>query len=139
MKRGKYRVVFERDRDGSWLVRVPSVRGCHTHGRTLDQARRRVREALSLWVDDADTAELVEDVHLPARVKQAIGNSRSARQNARRERVKAHATMEKAARALVDDVGLGLRDAGELLDISHQRVQQLVRGPGRRQAQASRR
>ena len=34
--------------------------------------------------------------------------------------------MKKAAETLVEDVGLGLRDAGELLDLSHQRVQQLV-------------
>jgi transposase-like protein len=35
--------------------------------------------------------------------------------------------MKEAAETLVEDVGLGLRDAGELLEISHQRVQQLVR------------
>jgi len=28
---------------------------------------------------------------------------------------------------LLDDVGIGMRDAGELLGISHQRVQQLVK------------
>src|SRR5436309_356773 len=68
MRASKYRVIFERDESGAWIARVPSVRGCHTHGRTLEQARRRLREALGLWVDDADTAELVEDIRLPARV-----------------------------------------------------------------------
>jgi transposase-like protein len=38
--------------------------------------------------------------------------------------------MRRAARTLVDDVGLGLRDAGELLEVSHQRVAQLVRPVG---------
>src|SRR6266567_4328224 len=71
VKRGssKYRVVFERDESGAWLARVPSVRGCHTHGRTLEQARRRIREALSLWVDDADDAELTEEIRLPPQLK----------------------------------------------------------------------
>src|SRR5215204_7701437 len=71
MKSGKYRVVFERDGSGAWIARVPRVRGCHTYGRTLQQARRRIREALSLWVEDADSVELVEDVRLPASVRNA--------------------------------------------------------------------
>lgn len=127
MKQGKYRVIFERDRDGSWLARVPSVRGCHTHGRTLEQARRRVREALGVWVEDADTAELVEDVRLPARIRDAVARSRSTRHQAEVERKKAQEAMTKAATTLVGQLGVGLRDAGELLGVSHQRVQQLIR------------
>src|SRR5438132_104945 len=73
MSRGKYKVIFERGDGGAWIARVPSVRGCHTHGRTLGQARRRIREALGLWVEDADTAELLEDVQLPPEVERALG------------------------------------------------------------------
>ena len=124
---GEYRVIFERDESGAWIARVPSVRGCHTHGRTLEQARRRVREALSLWVDDAESAELIEDIRLPARVRTAISRSQAARRQAKRERERAQAATKHAAETLVGDVGLGLRDTGELLEISHQRVQQLVK------------
>lgn len=127
MKTGKYRVILERDESGAWIARVPSIRGCHTHGRTLEQARRRIREALSLWVDDAQSADLVEDIRLPARVRTAISRSRAARRQAVRERERARSALEEAARTLIEDVGLGLRDSGELLEISHQRVQQLVR------------
>ena len=127
MKTGKYRVILERDESGAWIARVPSIRGCHTHGRTLEQARRRIREALSLWVDDAESADLVEDIRLPARVRTAISRSRAVRRQAVRERERARSALEEAARTLVEDVGLGLRDSGELLEISHQRVQQLVR------------
>jgi predicted RNase H-like HicB family nuclease len=127
MKRERYRIVFERDRSGAWLARVPTVPGCHTYGRTLEQARRRVREALGLWVPNADAAELVEDVRLPARVRDAVVRSRSSRRRAERERRKAQEEMTKAATTLVDELGVGLRDAGELLGVSHQRVQQLVR------------
>jgi predicted RNase H-like HicB family nuclease len=127
LKAGRYKVIFERDESGAWIARVPSARGCHTHGRTLDQARRRIREALGLWVEDAETAELVEDIRLPARVRDALDHTRSSRRQAQRQRERAQAAMRKAARTLVDEVGLGLRDAGELLGVSHQRVQQLVR------------
>jgi len=127
MKVRKYRVVFERDESGAWIARIPSVRGCHTYGRTLDQARRRIREALSLWVDDAGRAELVEDVRLPAAVKEVISRSRDSRREAETKRVKAQEATCHAARTLVDDLHLGLRDTAELLGLSHQRVQQLIR------------
>jgi predicted RNase H-like HicB family nuclease len=124
---GRYRVVIERDESGAWIARVPGVRGCHSYGRTLDQARRRLRQALGLWVDDADSAELIEEIRLPARVRTAINRSRTARRHATRERERAQLAMKDAAETLVDEVGMGLRDAGELLEISHQRVQQLVK------------
>lgn len=127
MKRGTYRVIFERDESGAWLARVPSVRGCHTHGRTLEQARRRIREALALWAVDAETAELEEEIRLPASARTAIRTSKSARSAADRQRRAAHAATERAARLLVGELDLGLRDAAELLGLSHQRVQQLIR------------
>ena len=124
----QYRAVFERDESGAWIARVPSVRGCHTYGRTLDQARRRLREALALWVDKPDSAEIVEDVRLPPNVKAAVRASRADRRRAEEQRVEASASTARAARVLVDDLGVGFRDAAELLGVSHQRVQQLVRG-----------
>jgi predicted RNase H-like HicB family nuclease len=123
-----YRAVFERDESGAWIARVPSVRGCHTYGRTLDQARRRLREALALWVDEPYAVELVEDVRLPPDVKAAVRASRADRRRAEEHRAEARASTTRAARALVDDLGVGFRDAAELLGVSHQRVQQLVRG-----------
>src|SRR5438045_9467194 len=53
-----YRVEIERDSAGIWVASVPSVPGAHTQGRTIDQARRRIREGISLWVGDADGARL---------------------------------------------------------------------------------
>ena len=43
-----YRVAYERDESGWWVATVRGVRGCHTQGRTVDEARRRIREALEL-------------------------------------------------------------------------------------------
>lgn len=126
VRREGYEVVLERDESGRWIARVPSVPGCHTHGRTLAQARERIREALSLWVEDADTAELVEDVRLPEIALAEIRRSRLARSRAERERARASESTSEAARVLVGDLGLSVRDAAALLGLSHQRVQQLV-------------
>ncbi len=121
-----YRVVIERDETGAWIARVAGVRGCHTYGRSLDEVRRRIREALSLWIDDAEAAEFVEEIQLPREARHAIRRSTAARAEAEREREKAQSATTAAAELLVEHLGLGLRDAGELLGLSHQRIQQLV-------------
>jgi predicted RNase H-like HicB family nuclease len=51
---------YERDEAGWWVASVRKVRGCHTQGRTVDEARRRIREALELFVDDARKATLID-------------------------------------------------------------------------------
>jgi predicted RNase H-like HicB family nuclease len=121
-----YRAVFELDESGAWIVRIPAIRGCHTYGRTLDQARRRIREGLSLWIDDVEHAVIEEEVRLPATARLALQRAKRARERAERERSRAQEETERTARALLDDLGIGMRDAGELLGLSHQRVQQLV-------------
>ena len=126
--RGRYRVVYEYDDSGAWTVDVPDVPGCHTWGETLRQARRYAREALSLWVDDAEDAELVEELRLPERTRRAVDESKDARARADREQQQATQRTRRAAAVLVNDLGLTLRDAGELLGLSFQRVQQLL-GP----------
>ena len=123
-----YRVMIEREESGAWIAHVRGVRGCHTYGRTLDQVRRRIREALSLWVADGDTAELVEEIRLPSEARRAIRRSSAARTQAERGRQNAQRATTAAARLLVESWGLGVRDAGDLLGLSYQRVQQLVSG-----------
>lgn len=116
----KYRVVYQLDESGHWIAKVPSVKGCHTYGRSLSEARSRVREALGLFVADAERAQLVDDVRLPAEMRRLVTRYRNARGRAERNRQEADA----AARRLA--ARLSRRDAAELLDISHQRVQQLA-------------
>lgn len=115
-----YRVVYELDESGHWIATVPRVRGCHTYGRSLSEARARIREALGLFVADAARARLTDDVRLPADMRRLVDRFRAARERAERGRMEADA----AARRLASR--LSRRDAAELLDISHQRVQQLV-------------
>jgi predicted RNase H-like HicB family nuclease len=116
-----YRVVYELAEGGHWIARTPKVKGCHTYGRSLSEARARIREALGLFVDDVDRAELVDDVRLPADMRRLVDSYRVARDRAERE----HKQADAAARRLA--TRLSRRDAAELLNISHQRVQQLAR------------
>ena len=63
-----YRVVYELDESGHWIATVPAVKGCHSYGRSIREARERIREALGLFVKDAGRAHFVDDfrVSLPA-------------------------------------------------------------------------
>ena len=85
-----------------------------------------IREALGLWVDDAATAGLDEEIHLPRRARQVLRRSLTLRERAIRERAEAQAATADAASVLVDELDLGMRDAAELLGVSRQRVQQLL-------------
>lgn len=44
-------VLVERDRDGSYVASVPSLKGCHTQARSLDELMERIREAAELCLE----------------------------------------------------------------------------------------
>lgn len=121
-----YTVRYEKDETGWWMATVKEVRGCHTQGRTIDQARRRIREALDLFVDDADEAELIDDVALPANARTLLRRVQSTRRRAEEEAIKLQNSTAEAAKVLTKEVGVSVRDAGEILGLSHQRIHQLL-------------
>ena len=119
-----HRVVYELDESGAWIATVPAVKGCHTYGRSINEARERVREALGLFVKGAESARLVDDIRLPASVRRLLDAQREARKRAEREQARARAALSRVVRSL-ERQGLSVRDASELLGLSHQRVQQI--------------
>jgi predicted RNase H-like HicB family nuclease len=120
-----YEVVYERDDDGWWAASVPSVRGCRTQGRSLAQARERIREALSLFVKDAQRADLRDKIVLPAEFRRQVDRQLRLRQAVEAEQRQLQASTQGAVRQLVKR-GLSVRDVGELLGLSHQRVHQII-------------
>jgi hypothetical protein len=107
---------------------VSEVLGCRTHGRSLAEGCRRIREALGLFIDEhaAAKVELVDDVRLPAGTGDVVREVAAAR--AQLDVVQAQAMMATAAaaKALTRKAGLSVRDAAEMLGISYQGVQQLA-------------
>lgn len=121
-----YTIKYERDDTGWWVATVKGVRGCHTQGRTIDQARQRIHEALELFVDDVAGAEFVDDIKLPAKIRASLTNLENARRRADEEAVRLGECTFETAKLLASDLGLSLRDIGKLMGLSHQRIQQLL-------------
>jgi predicted RNase H-like HicB family nuclease len=121
-----YRIALKRDENGAWSVRSPDAPGFHTYGRSLRQARNRAREALSLWVEDPEDAALEFQYHLPKQWREATRGFRQARTRAIEAEREAQVRATDVANYLTGVCGLSLRDAAELLGLSHQRVQQLI-------------
>ena len=117
--------VYERDAESNaWNVRIRGQRGCQTYGRTLRQARERIREALALWLEVEPEGLEIRD-ELPksvATVAAEVARARGELDNAASE---AQRKTAEAVRELTD-LGLSRRDAAELLGLSHKRVQQLL-------------
>jgi predicted RNase H-like HicB family nuclease len=123
----RYRVTYERDESGWWVASVRGMRGCHTEGRTVDEARRRIREAMELFVDDARKASIVDDVKLPTAATRAIRTYATLRKKADEEERRAARAARRAVRLLrAGRLKISVRDAARLLGLSHQRVHQLT-------------
>ena len=127
----RFQVVFEPD-DGGWHAYVPSVRGCRTWGRSLVAARKYVREALATCVDVlgenaeriARAAVLEEKIRLDSDTKKAVVEYFAVRDRAVKLQDLAQVRVREAAKKLTKH--LSLRDAGELLGLSHERVSQVM-------------
>ncbi|HOE00464.1 MAG TPA: type II toxin-antitoxin system HicB family antitoxin [Kiritimatiellia bacterium] len=50
----EFNVVIERDADGYFVASVPSLKGCHTQAKSLDELVSRIKEAIELCLEVGD-------------------------------------------------------------------------------------
>ncbi len=50
--KAKYTVIFDREEDGRIIASVPGVPGCHAYGKTQSEAVRRVKSALTFYLQE---------------------------------------------------------------------------------------
>jgi DNA-directed RNA polymerase specialized sigma subunit len=126
--KGTYTAVYSREPDGAWIVYIRGHRHeIHTFARSLRTARENIRDALSLWYDDADSATILDRVELEPALEEELAEAEElARLHSDVSR-KLAAKRRRAVRVLQKS-GLGTRDIAELLELSQQRVSQIARG-----------
>ncbi len=57
----QFSVIIERDSEGFFVASVPSLSGCHTQAKSLDELMERIREAIDLCLEFAeDQVEALE-------------------------------------------------------------------------------
>ena len=122
-ERRKVTAVYERDEDGVWIVALEEEPRAHTFGRTLERARVNIEETVSLWFDG--DVEIVSVVHLPSEINDYVNGALAARADLQVAeevwQVKSHAAAVRLSKE-----NLSRRDIGQLLLLSHQRVQQIL-------------
>jgi predicted RNase H-like HicB family nuclease len=58
----KFNVVIEKDEDGFYVATVPSLPGCHTQAKSLDELTERIKEAIEVYLEvekDIDVREFI--------------------------------------------------------------------------------
>lgn len=113
---------------GWWALSVDELPGAHSQSRTLRHATEAATEAIALLEDvDPATVSVVVTPVLHPDVEQVVIDSRRKVSEAQEAQQNAAALSREAARMLLDKEGLSQRDAADVLGVSFQRVNQLVK------------
>ncbi len=49
--RKEFNVIIEKDEDDYYVASVPTLTGCHTQARSLDELMERIKEAIELCLE----------------------------------------------------------------------------------------
>jgi len=61
--RREFNMIIERDSEGYYVGSVPSLHGCHTQAKSLDELMERIREAIELCLEvQGESAESLDFV-----------------------------------------------------------------------------
>jgi len=52
METYRFQVVIEQDEDGLYVADVPALQGCHTQGKTFEEALKNIREVILMCVQE---------------------------------------------------------------------------------------
>ena len=52
-------IMIETDEDGIFIVSCPQFKGCHTYGKTIDEALVRIKEVIELCMEDSQVSDHV--------------------------------------------------------------------------------
>lgn len=64
MKKLHLPIIIEIDEDGYYIVSCPLFKGCHSYGKTIDEALKNIREVIDICLEETKAEELNEFVGL---------------------------------------------------------------------------
>lgn len=121
-----YRVTVERE-PGFWIIRIPDLDQVVTQARRLADVKQNAREAIAVWLNKPiKDIDVVFTVKLPEVAQSALNEARNLQKEAGEQLERAGKATSEVARLLTKDLGMTLREAAEILEVSFQRVAQLV-------------
>ena len=125
LRMAEHRVVYRLDEDRKWVAFVRGKRSWRGSGRTIREARQQLRAALARRVDDPYEIDFVEDVRLPKPARALLVAHWKARRQAE---AAAQRSAQESRRALValQGLGIGLKDAADLLGLPPLKLQKLL-------------
>jgi predicted RNase H-like HicB family nuclease len=110
-----------------WVVDVPEIDGLFTQAKRLDQVEDMVKDAAALLTDkDESEFEVELDIALPGTFAEHVELARQLAADAAAAQAKA-SQLTRLAVAELSQAELPLRDIGVILDVSFQRVGQLLK------------
>lgn len=110
-----------------WAIEVPEVPGVFTQAKRLDQVEGMVRDAVALMTDARPPEIAVELIPvLPDDIEDDLRTARDLTNQAAILQAEASAATRRVVAELRVNEGLSVRDVGQLLKLSPQRVSQLA-------------
>ncbi len=61
MEAKEYTVLIERDEDGYYMAEVIELPGCFTQARTIEELMKRIKEAISLYLEELGEVEVKQE------------------------------------------------------------------------------
>jgi predicted RNase H-like HicB family nuclease len=58
MKKSRFPIIIEQDEDGFYIVSCPLFKGCHTYGKTVDEALENIREVIEICLEETNIDNL---------------------------------------------------------------------------------
>lgn len=126
-----YKARYWREGD-TWEVELVDDARVHTFASTLGRARRHIREATAAMYDlDLEQVQIEDHVELPDDLGDRVGELLVARADVDLAAARVSEATGRMIAALID-AGLSVRDVGDLVHLSPQRVSQIARQPAAR-------
>ena len=68
MNKHTFPIIVEKDEDGFYVAVNPSLQGCYSQGKTIEEALRNVQEATELCLEELSDEDIPKDTNVSVHV-----------------------------------------------------------------------